>query len=65
MKHLAITESELPTLLYALRCGESQLLELMNDTIEKGSPRTLKIVRDCHEMRMTLIRLENQLEPEE
>lgn len=64
MKHLAIPDSDLYTILYALRCGENQLQELIDTFAEKSSPRTPDIMRECHKMRMTLIRFENQIDPD-
>lgn len=63
MKHLAIPDSDLYTILYALRCGESQLQELIDTFAEKASPRAPDIMREAYKMKMTLIRIENQLDP--
>ena len=63
MQHLAIPDSELYSILYALRCGESNLQELIDAFAEKSTPRALDIMRECHKMKMTLIRIENQLDP--
>jgi hypothetical protein len=63
MKHLAIPDSDLYTILYALRCGESQLQELIDTFAEKSTPRAPDIMREAHKMKMTLIRIENQLDP--
>ena len=62
MKHLVIHDNEVYTILYALRCGESQLQELIDTVAENPTPRTPDIMRECYKMRMTLIRLENQLD---
>jgi hypothetical protein len=64
MKHLALTENELNTLLYALRCGEMDLLGKINDAIENPSSRSVELVREYGKMRITLIRLENQVNPD-
>lgn len=64
MKHIAIPEKELYTILYALRCGERQLQELSDTLAESPSPRTPDMMRECHKMRMTLIRFENQIDPD-
>lgn len=64
MKHLAITDSELQTLIFALRCGERELLDLTNAAIENPTSRTIERVREYSKMRLTLIRLENQLKSE-
>lgn len=64
MKHLAIPDSDLYTILYALRCGESQLRELIDTLAENPTPRTPDMMRECHKMRMTLIRFENQIDPD-
>ena len=61
MKRLVIHDNEVYTILYALRCGESQLQELIDTFAEKSSPRAPDIMRECHKMEMTLIRIENQL----
>lgn len=65
MKHLAVTESELHTLLFALRCGEKELLDHINEECENPGPNALEMIRKYFKMRSTLIRFENQLEPEE
>lgn len=63
MKHLVINDDDLYTILYALRSGEMELRELENTFAEKSTPRSADIMRECHKMRMTLIRIENQLDP--
>lgn len=63
MKRLVINDDDLYTILYALRCGEMNLRELENTFAEKSTPRSADIMRECHKMRMTLIRIENQLDP--
>jgi hypothetical protein len=63
MKHLAIPDDELYTIIYALRCGEMQLRELTDTLAKNPGPRTPDVMRECHKMRMTLIRIENQLDP--
>lgn len=64
MKHLVIHDDEAYTLLYALRCGKMELRELENTFAEKSDSSSADIMRACHKMRMTLIRLENQIDPD-
>lgn len=64
MKHLAIADSELQTLIFALRCGERELLDHTNAAIENPTSSTIEQVREYSKMRLTLIRLENQINPD-
>lgn len=64
MKHLAVTESDIDTLIFALRCGERELLDHTNAAIEKPTSSTIEQVREYSKMRLTLIRLENQINPD-
>lgn len=64
MKHLAVTESDIDTLIFALRCGERELLDHTNAAIENPTSSTIEQVREYSKMRLTLIRLENQINPD-
>lgn len=64
MKHLAVTESDIDTIIFALRCGERELLDHTNAAIENPTSSTIEQVREYSKMRLTLIRLENQINPD-
>lgn len=64
MHTITISDDDLQTVLFALRCGESELLDLTNLAIDNPTSRSVQLIRDYHNMRMTLIRLESRLNPD-